>query len=76
MRRPALLLALVLSLVALSYLLGSPPYVLGFSAEYLTRFMTFTFSAMLVVWAADSSAEMWLPCVWTTPLGGPVVPEV
>ena len=33
-------------------------------------------SAILVVWAADSRAEMWLPCVCTTPLGGPVVPEV
>jgi signal transduction histidine kinase len=52
--------ALVLSLVALSFLLGSPPYVLGFSAEYLTRFVTFTFSAMLVVWmsAARRKAEV------------------
>ncbi len=33
-------------------------------------------AVMVSILAADSSVAMWLPCVCTTPFGGPVVPEV
>jgi signal transduction histidine kinase len=51
--------ATLLSLAALNLLLGTPPYMLGLSAEYMPRYATFSLSALLVVWmsAARRRAE-------------------
>jgi signal transduction histidine kinase len=53
------LFAVLLSIVVLDELLGRPPYAYGVSIEYLPRLVTFTFSALLVLWmsAARRRAE-------------------